>query len=383
MLISNTQAMLEMLQRIEGCRALAIDTEFMRDKTYYPLLCLVQMASDDVEFVLDPLSIGDLSPLADILTDPRTVKIFHAGSQDRELLFHNCGVATSPVFDIQTAAPLLGMSQQVGYATAVQELCGVKLKKLDSLTDWTLRPLSMSQLKYSLEDVRYLIPMYDQLSSKLKDMGRLHWLDDEFARMSDPKIFERPESELWHKVKKSNSLPRSQLIHVSNIAIWREKIAKRRNIPRKWVLPDELLVEISRVEPQTVEELYRIRGTREKLNKTMAQNLVHIIERGKKSDPSTWPSKGKRVHTPVGADAISDVLMGLVRLRARENNIAPQVLATHDDLMSLASGKREKLDLLRGWRFELVGRELLSFLDGGETLRIVDGTLTAERLLGS
>ncbi len=367
------------MDKIEGCRALAIDTEFMRDKTYYPLLCLVQMATDDLEFIIDPFSVKNLKPLTKVLSDPRTVKIFHAGRQDRELLYHACGVVPTPVFDTQTAAPLLGMPQQVGYASAVAELCGVRLQKLDSLTDWTLRPLSGSQIRYSLEDVRYLIPMYDKMTQMLTENGRLHWLDSEFQAMTDPSIYEHAESELWRKVKKSSSLPRRQLIHVSNIAIWRERIAKKRNIPRKWVLSDELIVEISRREPESVDDLYRIRGAKEKLNRSMAKDLVTLIAKGKSSDPSTWPEKSKRQHSSTGSDALADVLMGIVRMRARENNVAPQVLATHDDLMALSNGKRKDLELLGGWRYELVGHELVSFLDGEESLHVVDGQLVATR----
>jgi ribonuclease D len=366
-----------MLDKIAGCRALAIDTEFMRDKTYHPLLCLVQCATDDEEFIIDPLSVKNLKALAPILTDERTVKVFHAGKQDRELIFSYCGVAASPVFDTQSAAPLLGMPQQVGYGTAVETFCGVKLKKLDSLTDWTLRPLSNRQIDYSLDDVRYLLPMYDKMRERLEERGRMHWLDAEFAAMSDPATFEKPESELWHKVKKANSLPRRKLVHVQSIAIWRERIAARRDIPRRWVLPDELVVEISRVEPTSTSELYRIRGTREKLTSSMAKDLVHLIERGKEAAPETWPVKSKKKHANNGSDALADMLMGLVRVRAKEHDLAPQVLAVHDDLAALASGEREGLDLLEGWRYEIVGRELVGLLEGREMLKVENGTIVA------
>ena len=374
-LITNARELEAMLGEIEGCRALAIDTEFMRDKTYYPLLCLVQLATDDAEYLIDPLALRNLKPLAGVLSDERTVKVFHAGRQDRELLYINCGVVPRPVFDTQAAAPLLGMPQQVGYSTVVQDLCGVKLKKLDSLTDWSLRPLSSGQMRYSLEDVRYLIPMYDKMRDRLEQAGRLRWLDGEFAAMSDPAAFETREADLWQKVKKASTLPRRQLVHASNLAIWRERIARKRNIPRRWVLPDELVVEISRVEPETADELYRIRGVREKLTSGMAKDVLELLKRGKESDPSTWPVKEKRRVAQGGADAMADVLMGIVRMRAKENRIAPQVIAVHDELVALAGGKRTGLDLLSGWRYDIVGRELVDFLDGKEALYVVDGRL--------
>lgn len=377
MLITNDQDLRQMLEKIDGCRALAIDTEFMRDKTYHPLLCLVQCATDEEEFIIDPLNVKDLTPLGRILTDERTVKIFHAGRQDRELLFNNCGVAASPVFDTQSAAPLLGLPQQVGYSTVVESLCGVKLKKLDSLTDWTLRPLSNRQIDYSLDDVRYLIPMYDIMREQLEERGRLRWLDGEFAAMSDPSTFEKPESELWLKVKKANSLPRRKLVHVQSIAIWRERIAARRNIPRRWVLSDELVIEISRIEPTSTSDLYRIRGTREKLTSAMAKDIVRLIEQGKEVPQEKWPVKTKKNHSCNGADALADAMMGIVRVRSKENDLAPQVLAVHDELMALAAGEREGLKLLEGWRYEIVGRELVDFLDGKVALKVEQGSLTA------
>ena len=377
MLITNDQDLRQMLDKIDGCRALAIDTEFMRDKTYHPLLCLVQCATDDEEFIIDPLRVGDIRSLGRVLADERTVKVFHAGKQDRELLFNYCGVAAKPVFDTQTAAPLLGMPQQVGYGTAVETLCGVKLKKLDSLTDWTMRPLTSRQIDYSLDDVRYLIPMYDKMRTRLEERGRLRWLDAEFAAMSDPETFSKPESELWTKVKKGNSLPRRKLVHVQNIAVWRERIASKRDIPRRWVLPDELVIEISRIEPTTTQELFRIRGTREKLTSSMAKEIVRLVEKGKDAPPEEWPSKTKKRHGGNGSsDALADVMMGLVRIRARENDLAPQVLAVHDELVALAAGARSGLDVLEGWRYEIVGRELVEFLEGREGLKVERGSLT-------
>ncbi len=375
MLITTQEKFDWMLSSIEGCRALAIDTEFMRDNTYYPKLCLLQLATDDSEFVVDPLKVPSIRGFERILTDKRTVKVFHAGTQDREILYNSCGAVAAPVFDTQVAAPLLGLPQHAGYASVVNVFCGVKLKKSDTLTDWAVRPLTSSQVEYSIEDVRYLIPMYDTMREKLDSAGRLHWLDDDFEKMQDPHQFDEDDAELWHKVKKVSALPRRQLAHASNIAIWREKIARKRNIPRRWVLPDELLVEICRREPKTPEDLYRIRGTREKLTNNMAKELVRLIQLGNKSDPSTWPHASGGHRQNGGADAVADVLMGIVRARAKENHVAPQVLAVHDDLMKLAGGAREGLDLLTGWRYELVGRELVDFLDGKESVRMVDGKL--------
>ncbi|MGI6216014.1 MAG: ribonuclease D [Coriobacteriales bacterium] len=375
MQICKQQDLISVIEKIKGSRALAIDTEFMREKTYHPLLCLVQMATDDIEFLIDPLKVDNLEPLADVLSDPATTKIFHAGRQDLELLFRSTGVVPAPLFDTQVAAPLLGLPQQVGYGTAVEEFCGVKLKKADSLTDWTLRPLTDSQVQYSLEDVRYLIPMYDAMVERLKDCGRLHWLDSEFEHMQDPETYIIHEEDLWRKVKKTSALTRRQLKHVSDIAIWREHIAQKRDIPRRWVIPDELVVEISRREPANVDELYRIRGAREKLTNSMARTLVGLIKSGKESNPDSWPERDKRRHQVSGSDAVADVLMGIVRLRAKESNIAPQVLATHGELMQLAAGKRNDVDVLNGWRYQIVGHELVDFLDGKESVRVSSGNL--------
>ena len=374
-LITTQEDFDKMLSSIAGCRALAIDTEFMRDSTYYPKLCLLQLATDDEEYIVDPLKVPTIRRLGDILTDSRTVKIFHAGSQDREILFNACGVVATPVFDTQVAAPLLGLPQHAGYASVVNVFCDVKLKKSDTLTDWTVRPLTHSQIEYSLEDVRYLIPMYDIMCEKLERAGRLHWLDADFEKMQDPHQFDRHDSELWHKVKKVNALPRRQLAHASDLAIWRENIARKRDIPRRWVLSDELLIEICKREPKTPEELFKIRGAREKLSQGMAKDVLRLIKTGSEGDPSAWPQSSSGHRSSPGSDAVADVLMGIVRARARENHVAPQVLAVHDDLMKLAGGSRDGLELLEGWRYELVGRELVNFLDGEESVRMVDGKL--------
>ncbi len=379
-LISKKQELEKMMAQIKGSRALAIDTEFLREKTYYPILCLIQMATDDCEFIIDPLSIGDLSSIADILVDSQTVKIFHAGSQDRELLYLRCGVISQPVFDTQAAAPYIGMPQQVGYATMVSELFGVQLKKSESLTDWSYRPLAANQIKYALEDVRYLIPAYDKMVSQLKENGRLKWLESDLEEMASLEQYKKSEDDLWKKVKKANSLSRKQLVHVSNLAIWREKIAQKRDIPRKKVLQDELIIEIARLQPTSVGALYKIRGTQDKLNQKMAEDIIYLVEKGKKAPPETWPVKDRKKHQVVGADALVDVLMGIIRTRARQNNLAPQILACHSDLVSLANGKRDDQDLLKGWRYDLVGRELLDFLDGKLSLSIEDGLLVIDSM---
>ena len=370
------------IESISDAEILAIDTEFMREKTYYPLLCLVQIATESTSFIIDPLAVKDLTPLASVLTSPKTVKVLHASRQDREMLFNACGVVPSPIFDTQLAAPLLGLQQQIGLKALVEEILGVRLSKRDSLSDWSKRPLSKSQIEYSLDDVRYLVPLYREMCKRLDDLGRRHWLDSEFEALGEDSEFGTPESELWSKVKKTNSLSRAQRACAQGIAVWRENCAKRSNIPRRWILQDELIVELSRRQPKSVDEVYEIRGAKEKLNTGRAREIVKVIETALASDPDTWPRHAVRKPTAANADAMVDLLTAFLRTRAKENMLTHQVLATHDDLIAFVSGQRAGLDILKGWRYEIAGRDMLEILEGRISLRIEDGNISISRADG-
>lgn len=362
--ISNQAQLEQLVEQLEGSRVLAIDTEFLREKTYYPKLCLLQLNNGKIQALVDPMGIDDLSVLAPILVDKSCVKIFHAGTQDIEILHHVTGVVPTPVFDTQVAAALLGHPLQVGYGPLVRAVCDVRLAKADSYTDWSRRPLTDHQLKYALDDVVYLPHIYDVFTSELEKQGRLSWIEDDLAALSDPARYECDPREMWHKVKRASTLSRPQLAIAREVAAWREQTAMKRDIPRKWVLPDEAVVEISRKAPKTRERLLEVRGLDRKLNNYDVNQVLEAVRRGKDLPQSQWPRIERHRSGDHGAQGAVELLSALVESRAKANGVATPLLASHAELERLARGHREGLEVLSGWRYEMVGAELVDLLDG-------------------
>ena len=371
-----TQGQLEeLVEKLEGSKLLAIDTEFMREKTYFAQLCLVQINNGTVSALIDPLSVDDLSVLAPILTDKNCTKIFHAGKQDIDILYHETGVTPSPVFDTQVAASLLGYPLQVGYGPLVRSVCDIKLAKADSFTDWSRRPLSNNQIKYALEDVVYLPQLYDYLLSELEKKERLSWCERDFAELSNPANYFNDPREMWQRVKRVSSLSRGQLAIAREVAAWRENEAMRRNQPRKWILADEAVVEIARKSPKTRARLLEVRGLVSRLSGRDVNQILEAVRKGKETPQSQWPRITRREKGETETDGAVDLLASLVEVRAKQNDVAAPLLATHSDLSKLARGHREGIAVLEGWRYEMVGRELLDLLDGRIAIYLNKGSI--------
>ena len=381
MYIATQENLAAFVERARSSSVLAIDTEFLREKTYYAKLCLLQMATDDEVVIVDPFEMDDLSVLAPLLTDERIVKLFHAAGQDLEIILREVGVLPRPVFDTQIAAALLGYTQQIGYAALVHAECGVSLKKIDSFTDWSRRPLSASQRDYAADDVVYLPRLYAGMRAALEEKGRLHWLDHDFEELSDPARYEANERERFRRLKRVSQLSRRQLSAAREVAAWRELEAQRRDVPRKWVVTDEQIVEACKREARTIDELFMVRGLSDRLSTKDARAVVSLISSALSAPPDTWPELDRCGKSEPNVDAELDLMSALVRLRAKENGIAFPTLASHDDLARVARGYRESVDLLRGWRRAIVGEELLELLDGRLALSL-DGGLKVERREG-
>lgn len=362
--IANQENLAAFVERARTARVLAIDTEFLREKTYYARLCLIQLATDDEIAIVDPFAVDDLHVLAPLLEDTRVMKLFHAGNQDLEILLREVGVLPKPLFDTQVAAALLGHTQQIGYAALVHAVAGVTLKKIDSFTDWSRRPLSDSQLDYAADDVRYLPVMYDRMRAQLEEKGRLSWLDHDFADLADPTRYAPDVRGRYRRLKRVSQLGRRQLAAAREVAAWRELEAQRRDVPRKWVLTDEQIVEACKREARTIDELFMVRGMREKLPTRDARAVVALMKSALDAPPSEWPEPERAGKNEPNVDVQMDLMCALVRLRAKENDVAFPTLASHDDLQRVARGYREGIDLLRGWRRALVGEELLQLLEG-------------------
>ena len=373
MYIASQQELEDFIQRASSSSILAIDTEFLREKTYYPKLCLMQFATDDEIAILDPFAVDDLTVLAPLFENEDIVKVFHAGYQDIEIIVYDIGCAPKPIFDTQVAAALMGQVQQIGYSSLVHSMCGVKLKKTDSFTDWSARPLSESQIKYAEDDVVYLPRMYKAMRKTLEERGRLEWLADEFAEMSDPATYVADEHERFRHLKHSTQLNRRQLAAAREVTAWREIEARRRNVPRKWVLTDEQIVEACRRESRKIDDLFMVRGVRERLTTRDARDVIELMVAALDSAPDTWPDITSSSRNEPNVDAQVDLLMSIVRIRARENGVAIPTLASHSDLVAVARGRRRNIDLLKGWRRELVGAELVDFMEGKLVLSIEHG----------
>jgi ribonuclease D len=380
--IANQESFEAFLDRARLSSVLAIDTEFLRERTYYAKLCLIQLATDSEVAIVDPFELSDLTVMREILEDTDVVKIFHAAGQDLEIIWHEVGCMPKPLFDTQVAAALLGHTQQIGYGALVHAVCGVQLKKIDSFTDWSRRPLSDSQLDYAADDVIYLPKMYNKMHAELEKLGRLHWLDPEFEEMSDPARFQSDERERYKRLKRVGQLSRRQLAAAREVTAWREFTAQKRNVPRKWVITDEQIVEACKREARTIDDLFMVRGMREKLGTRDARTVAGLMKSAFDASPDTWPEPDRSGRNEPNVDAPMDLMTALVRLRAKENGVAVPTLASHDDLLRVARGYRNGVDLLRGWRRALVGEELLELLDGKLSLSIRGHELVVVRADG-
>ena len=382
MYIASCEELLKLVECMKGSDVLAIDTEFHRERTYRAKLCLIQLATEDANAIVDPLAIEDLTPLAELFEDERMTKVFHAGDQDVEILMENVGTIPHPVFDTQIAAGLLGHPQQMGYGALVKAYCNVSLPKADSYTDWTRRPLSKTQLEYAIDDVLYLPGIYRTMMQQLVDTGRLDWLTEEFSRLSDPASYEVDPMNCWRRLKRVNGLTRKQLAVAQAVAAWREETAMRRNVPRRWILTDEFIVEIAKRIPTTRDELFEIRGLKDRIPARYADEMVSRICKALESDPESWPKPKRRKGGGRNVDGVVDLMTDLVRRRAEESGVATQYIASHDDLVKVARGEDEDIDVLKGWRRELAGDELLDLAAGKIVLGVEDGTLKVIRTDG-
>ncbi|MBU5405963.1 ribonuclease D [Paraeggerthella hongkongensis] len=380
MYIANQENLVAFVERAMRSSVLAIDTEFLREKTYYAKLCLIQLATDDEAVIVDPFSVGDLGALKPVLENESVVKLFHAGSQDLEILLREVGVLPRPIFDTQVAAALLGHTQQIGYAALVGTECGVTLKKIDSFTDWSRRPLSESQLEYAADDVLYLPRMYARMRAQLDRKGRLSWLDRDFKEMSDPAKYATDERSRYRRLKRVSQLSRRQLSAAREVAAWRELEAQRRDVPRKWVITDEQIVEACKREARSIDELFMVRGMSDKLSTREARAVVSLMGSALDAPPDSWPDVDRCSKNEPNVDAQVDMMTAVVRLRAKESGVAFPTLASHDDLARVARGYRDNIDLLRGWRRSLVGEELLELLEGKLSLRLDGGDLKVDRI---
>lgn len=353
---------------------LALDTEFLREKTYFPKFCLLQIASENSVACIDPLALQSLEPLFEIIYDPAITKIFHSGRQDMEIFYHLCGKLPTPIFDTQIAAPLLGFSEQISYAGLATELLGVNLNKAHARTDWSRRPLSPEQLRYAADDVIYLSKIYLKLQPRLDRLGRLDWLRDDFAELRDPRLYENPAELAWQRVSGAHQLKGPQLSVLQALAAWREQTARAQDLPRGWLIKDEVLFDLARHQPGNLNEIKAIRGIDERTCKRYGSSLCQLIQEAKNHPPAPVEVKSRPSKKTAEQESLLDVLMAVVRLRAAQNTLNPAILASRKDLEQLLD-QTENAKLLQGWRKKMAGDELAAVLRGELNLTVAGGSL--------
>ncbi len=372
--IDSTAALAGFCARLSDVDWFAIDTEFLREKTYYPKLCLLQVATVSEVACIDPLALEDLRPLLALLADPRITKVMHACRQDMEIFYQLDGRPPAPVFDTQVAAPLLGYADQIGYASLVKELAGITLDKLHTRADWSVRPLPREQIRYAADDVIYLADIYRRIVAQLQELGRLDWLAEDFRQLSAAALYDTPPASAWLKVKGANRLKGASLSVLQALARWREEAARRNDRPRGWLLRDDVMVEISRHKPGTIEALRAIRGLSEGLLSRAGSDLLDMINQAAAHRPVPFPDSGVRTRLSASQEALVDVMMAVVRITADENRLNPGVLAGRRDLEALLLNDPASA-VLHGWRRNLVGERLRRLLSGQQVLSVHDGRL--------
>ncbi len=289
LIIDTSAALTGLCKQLTGSSWLAVDTEFEREKTFYPELCLLQLANADIAAVVDPLAIEDLEPVLNLLYDRSILKVFHSARQDLEIFFDLKGAVPEPLFDTQLAAPLLGYAEQIGYANLVSQILGVELSKTHTRADWKRRPLHDAQLRYAVDDVIYLAQVYEQILHKLTELDRLGWLLNEFSALADPALYRPDPENVWLKVRSANKLKGSKLSVFQHLAAWRESTARVENRPKKWLVRDEALLDMAQMLPDTEADLSRIKGVNKGIIKRHGSVILKIIQTTQQLTPKTFP----------------------------------------------------------------------------------------------
>jgi ribonuclease D len=383
-LITGSAQLAELCERLARSPYVIVDTEFMRENTFFPDLCLVQLSDGKEAAAVDPKAKDiDLKPMLDLLTDNEDVlKIFHAGGQDIEIFYNLTGKTPHPMFDTQIAAMALGQGEQIGYSNLVDLWLGITLDKGARFTDWSRRPLDKRQLDYAIADVTHLAEIFPMMLDKLRDMNRGDWLDEEMERISDVENYRNDPENAWQRVKVQSRKP-EVLGRLKALAAWREREARHKNIPRGRIMKDETLADVAAHPPKEQSDLVKVRG----LSAAWRDNEIgeRLMQSLAASKPIARDEMPERVRGGTGngkeGALVADLLKLLLKIRSREINVASRLIARTEELELLAGGEREGLSLLTGWRFEQFGSDALDLVEGRLAFAVVDGKLKMTRTL--
>ena len=382
--IESAAALAAFCQKQSHADYITVDTEFMRDKTYWPQLCLVQIAGPEEAAIVDPLAPGiDLAPLLALMGDPAVLKVFHAARQDIEIFVNLTGAVPAPLFDTQVAAMVCGFGDAVSYETLAGKLAGAHIDKSSRFTDWAQRPLTERQLHYALTDVVPLRTVYEKLAQRLAKTNRAHWLGEEMAVLTDLATYRQDPQEAWRRFKLRTG-NRKMLALVRELAAWREIAAQQRNLPRNRLLRDESILEIAAHAPANVADLARTRGLgRNFAEGKLGAELLAAVKRASALPESDYPQPPPRREPPPGIGPLVDLLRVLLKLRAEENDVAQKLVADSEDLEMIAADDAAPVRALQGWRAELFGKDALDLKHGRLALTAAGKRIKLVRLAAS
>lgn len=381
-LITSSAELAKLCTRLATAEFVTVDTEFMRENTYWPELCLLQLSDGKEAAAIDPMAEGiDLGPLLELLVENRDVlKVFHAGSQDIEIIMNMTGKVPAPIFDTQIAAMALGQAEQIGYSNLCEQWLNISPDKGARFTDWSHRPLSDRQIDYAIGDVTHLAKIFPMMLEKLVKTGRGQWLDQEMERLSNPRQYHLDADEVWQRVKIQSRKP-VVLGRLKALAAWRERFARNRNLPRGRIVRDETLADLAMNPPKSQADLSKVRG----LSAGWASNdggraIMAALESAEPLPDDQLPDRDPRKQG-AGRDGllVADLLKLLLKIRSRDIGVAARLLARNDELEALAGGQREGLALLEGWRYDQIGHDALDLVEGRLGFTVRNGRLAMSR----
>ncbi len=377
-MIITDQRELELLcQKLSACPFITIDTEFLRERTYYPKLCLIQVSGpDQVAAGIDPINTNlDLSPLFEILLNQNILKVLHAGRQDLEIFYRLTGKVIGPFFDTQIAAMVCGYGDSIGYENLVRDITGASLDKSVQFTDWSKRPLSERQIDYALGDVIHLVKIYEHLVKELEKRGRTSWVFQEEEVLANPNTYANNPLESWKRIKLRSPKPKTLAV-LREIAAWREVQSQKRDIPRTWLLRDETMADMAAQTPQTVEQLKKIRGfNAEQAAGSMGKSILELIGKALASDKDTWPKIPDRKVIPPQAQATIEVLKLLLKVQCVQHDVATRLVADSEDIEAIALDDAPDVPAMKGWRFEIFGKDALELKAGRVAIGLKNGKI--------
>lgn len=373
-LITTTSALAAACERLARHRWITVDTEFLRETTFWPILCVVQLASADEAMAVDAMAPGiDLAPLFSLMADAGVTKVFHAARQDAEIFWKLAGLVPAPMFDTQVAAMVCGYGEQISYGDLVGQICGVAVDKSSRFTDWARRPLHQAQIDYAIADVTHLRDIYGALAAKLEASGRMAWLADEMATLVSPATYEQHPENAWERFRSKARKPRD-LAALMELAAWREGEAQARDVPRGRVLKDDVLVEVALAAPRTPEALKNLRAFPRGMERSAAgADILAAVERALARDPASLPKIERERRGNGGSAATVELLKVLLRQVAEEHGVAGKVLASADDLEAIAASDEADVPALQGWRREMFGARALQLKRGRLALTVDKG----------